>query len=92
MSVTERLPGSAPVGEEDKRHLRRCFEPTRSLPQLLATLRSRRVAYGYSIESGPEEHRSATGRSIRQEPGPLAFASGQPVVPTIRRHMREWHG
>jgi hypothetical protein len=53
----------------------------RPLPQLLATFRSRRVGCGYSIESGQEEQRSATGRSIRQEPGPLAFTSAQPVVP-----------
>jgi hypothetical protein len=81
MSVTTRPPGSVPVSEEDKRQLRRYFEQTRPLPQLLATLRSRRVAQGYSIESGQEEHRSATGRSIRQEPGPLAFTSSGPVVP-----------
>jgi hypothetical protein len=64
-----------------QRQLRMFFEDTRSVPQLLATLRSRRVARGYSIESGEEEQRSATGRSIRQERGPLAFQSEHAVVP-----------
>ncbi|MGH7733968.1 MAG: hypothetical protein ACREOE_09790, partial [Gemmatimonadales bacterium] len=81
MAVTAPFSGTAPISEEDKRQLRRYFEQTRPLPQLLATLRSRRVGYGYSLESGQEEHRSATGRSIRQEPGPLAFTSSGPVVP-----------
>src|SRR6516225_4473353 len=81
MSVTAPSAQSVPISEEDKRLLRRYFEQTRPLPQLLATLRSRRVAQGYSIESGEEEHRSATGRSIRQEPGPLAFTSSAPVMP-----------
>ena len=81
MSVTAHPPQTSPLTEEDKRQLRRYFEQTRPLPQLLATLRSRRVACGYSIESGQEEHRGATGRSIRQEAGPLAFTSSQQVLP-----------
>jgi hypothetical protein len=48
MSVTTLSPGSAPVSEEDERQLRRYFEQTRPLPQLLATLRSRRAGQGYS--------------------------------------------
>jgi len=66
--------------EEAHRQLKRYFEQTRSLPQLLATLRSRRVAMGYSIESGREET-SATGRRLYQPEGPLAFVSEQPTVP-----------
>ena len=58
-----------------QRQLAQFFEGTRSLPQLLATLRSRRVARGYSIESGKPEYRSSTGRDIVQEEGPLAFQS-----------------
>jgi len=66
--------------EEAHRQLKRYFEQTRSLPQLLATLRSRRVAMGYSIESGREET-SANGRRLHQPEGPLAFVSEQPTVP-----------
>ncbi|MFL5913088.1 MAG: hypothetical protein ACJ768_21285 [Gaiellaceae bacterium] len=66
--------------EEAHRQLKRYFEQTRSLPQLLATLRSRRVAMGYSIESGREET-SASGRRLHQPEGPLAFVSEQPTVP-----------
>ena len=64
--------GACP-SDTQQQQLRQFFEGTRSLPQLLATLRSRRVARGYSIESGEPEHRSATGRDIVQEKGPLAF-------------------
>jgi hypothetical protein len=60
--------------EEAHRQLKRYFEQTRSLPQLLATLRSRRVAMGYSIESGREET-SANGRRLYQPEVPLAFVS-----------------
>jgi hypothetical protein len=72
---------TTPSTAAQQRQLRMFFEETRSLPQLLATLRSRRVARGYSIESGEEERRSATGRSIVQERGPLAFASEHAVMP-----------
>jgi hypothetical protein len=70
----------APTAAQQQQ-LRAFFEETRSLPQLLATLRSRRVARGYSIESGEPEHRSATGREIVQERGPLAFVSQHAVEP-----------
>jgi hypothetical protein len=67
--------------EQEQRQLAQFFDATRPLPQLLATLRSRRVARGYSIESGKPEHRSATGRDIVQDEGPLAFQSAHPVEP-----------
>ena len=67
--------------EVERRQLKAFFEETKSLPQLLSTLRSRRVARGYHIESGEEEVRSATGHSLRQERGPLAFKSAHPVLP-----------
>jgi hypothetical protein len=66
--------------ETQQRQLKRYFEETRSLPQLLATLRSRRVAMGYQIESGQDET-SAAGRRLHQPRGPLAFVSEHPVVP-----------
>jgi hypothetical protein len=66
--------------ETQQRQLKRYFEETRSLPQLLATLRSRRVAMGYQIESG-EEETSAAGRRLHQPKGPLAFVSEHAVVP-----------
>ena len=66
----------------ERRQLKAYFEQTRPLPQLLSTLRSRRVARGYAIESGEAEVRSATGgRTLVQEKGPLAFKSAHPVLP-----------
>jgi hypothetical protein len=63
-----------------QRQLKVFFEEGRSLGQLLATLRSRRVAMGYQIESGQEEL-SGAGRRLHQPEGPLAFASEHAVVP-----------
>jgi len=66
---------------EQHRQLKQYFEGTRTLPQLLATLRSRRVGLGYSIESGEAETRGATGRTLQQQRGPLAFVSEHPTLP-----------
>ncbi len=66
---------------EQYRQLKHYFDGTRTLPQLLATLRSRRVGRGYSIESGEEETRGATGRTLQQQRGPLAFVSEHPTLP-----------
>ncbi len=66
---------------EQYRQLKHYFEGTRTLPQLLATLRSRRVGLGYSIESGEAETRGATGRTLQQHRGPLAFVSEHPTLP-----------
>jgi hypothetical protein len=66
---------------EQYRQLKHYFEGTRTLPQLLATLRSRRVGLGYSIESGEAETREATGRTLQQQRGPLAFVSDHPTLP-----------
>jgi hypothetical protein len=66
---------------EQYRQLKHYFEGTRTLPQLLATLRSRRVGLGYSIESGESETRGATGRTLQQRRGPLAFVSEHPTLP-----------
>jgi hypothetical protein len=64
----------------ERRLLKQYFEQTRPMPQLLATLRSRRVGRGYAIESGEPETR-ASGRTIVQQPGPLSFRSGLDPLP-----------
>lgn len=80
--MTTTAPSPETVPEDlQQRQLKAFFEQTRPLPQLLATLRSRRVGKGYSIESGEEEYRSATGRAIKQAKGPLAFVSEHDVQP-----------
>lgn len=67
--------------DTERRQLKTFFEETKPLGKLLATTRSRRVARGYSIESGQAERRGATGRTVVQERGPLAFTSEHNVVP-----------
>jgi hypothetical protein len=70
------------LSDVERQQLKAFFETTRPLPQLLSTLRSRRVARGYAIETGEPEVRSATGgRTLRQEKGPLAFKSEHAVLP-----------
>ena len=66
------------ITDDEQRQLTMFFEQGRSLPQLLATLRSRRVAMGYQIESalGHRQHRwlPRTGRDRRahgRRPGQL---------------------
>jgi hypothetical protein len=66
--------------DAERRQLKMFFEQTRSTPQLLATLRSRRVALGYAVESGQPETR-ASGRTLVQEKGPLSFKSAHETVP-----------
>jgi hypothetical protein len=63
-----------------QRLLKTFFEGTRPLPQLLSTVRSRRVARGYAIESGQPETRPS-GRTLTQEPGPLQFKSEHAMLP-----------
>jgi hypothetical protein len=69
------------ITAEAQQQLRRFFEETPSFSTLLTTLRSRRVGLGYKIETGEEEKHPATGRVMKQERGPLAFASTEAVVP-----------
>jgi hypothetical protein len=69
------------ISEAQQRQLKMFFEQTRPVPGLLSTLRSRRVARGYQIESGQEEVHAATGRTLHQPRGPLAFASEHDVIP-----------
>ncbi len=67
--------------DDERKQLRAFFEDTRPVGQLLATLRSRRVARGYSVESGVAETRASSGNTLHQERGPLAFVSEHPVLP-----------
>src|SRR6266849_1682071 len=69
------------ISAETQQQLRRFFEETPSVSTLLTTLRSRRVGLGYKIETGEEETHPVTGRVMKQERGPLAFASAEAVVP-----------
>src|SRR5258708_8741645 len=69
------------ISAEAQQQLRRFFEETPPVSRLLTTLRSRRVALGYKIETGEEEAHPVTGRVMKQERGPLAFASAEPVMP-----------
>ena len=69
------------ISAEVQQQLRRFFEETLSVSRLLTTLRSRRVGLGYKIETGEEETHPVTGRVMKQERGPLAFASAEPAVP-----------
>src|SRR2546423_9616183 len=69
------------ISAEAQQQLRRFFEETPPVSRLLTTLRSRRVAKGYKIETGEEETHPVTGRVMKQERGPLAFASAEPVMP-----------
>src|SRR2546421_11991809 len=69
------------ISAEAQQQLRRFFEETPSVSKLLTTLRSRRVGLGYKIETGEEETHPVTGRVMKQERGPLAFASAEPVMP-----------
>jgi len=66
------------ISAEAQQQLRRFFEETLSVSRLLTTLRSRRVGLGYKIETGEEETHPVTGRVMKQERGPLAFASAEP--------------
>ena len=69
------------ISADDQKQLRQFFEETPSVSRLLTTLRSRRVGQGYKIETGDEETHPITGRKMKQERGPLAFASTEQVVP-----------
>ena len=75
MAMTETLT------DAQRAQLKRFFEQTQPLPKLLATLRSRRVGKGYTIESGEPDFRSATNRSLTQERGPLAYVSPEATLP-----------
>jgi hypothetical protein len=67
--------------DQKRAQLKRFFEDTPSLGQLLSTLRSRRVAKGYSIDSGKPETRTSSGNTIHQNTSALTFQSDHEPVP-----------
>ncbi|HZC98930.1 MAG TPA: hypothetical protein VFA46_01670, partial [Actinomycetes bacterium] len=66
---------TATVTVEEHRQLVQAFERTPSLFKLLATLRSRRVGKGYSVEPGVEEIHPVTGRAQYMAAGPCSYVS-----------------
>jgi hypothetical protein len=73
---------SSSLTQEQKRaQLKHFFEDTPPVGQLLSTLRSRRVAKGYSVDSGKPELRTSSGNSIVQDTSPLSFQSEHEPVP-----------
>ena len=79
--MTATAPASGTVSEDlAHRQLKNFFEQTRTLPQLLATLRSRRVGMGYQIEGGQGRPRPPDG-SLRQMKGPAGVRIRASVVP-----------
>lgn len=61
--------------------LKAFFESTPPLGRLLSTQRSRRVAKGYSIDSGKPETRQSSGNTVRQERSVLEFTSEHETIP-----------
>jgi hypothetical protein len=55
--------------------LTRAFEDNRSVFELMRQTRTRRVGYGYRIDSGTTENHPVTGRPMPQELGPMQFVS-----------------
>src|SRR5258708_35360764 len=82
--ATTTTPTSA-LTDVERRQLKMYFEQTRPLPQLLSTLRSRRVARGYAIESGEAEQRTATGRGPPAARKGAAGFQGRPPRPALLR-------
>lgn len=57
------------------------FHAPRDLFDLLRTVRTRRVGYGYRVDSGLEEQHPVTGRTMRQTLGPRSFVSQHEPLP-----------
>ncbi|MEA2626468.1 MAG: hypothetical protein QOD06_2513 [Candidatus Binatota bacterium] len=64
----------------DHDRLKHAFENTPSIFNLLSTIRSRRVGRGYRIDSGTEIKHPATGRTMKQDAGPMKFISKKETV------------
>ena len=60
--------------------LNRAFQGDLGVFQALASVRSRRVGYGYRIDSGTTETHPVTGNALKQELGPLEFISQKEPV------------
>ncbi len=74
-------PEEARVTGEESAQLARAFEDTTGVFELLRTVRSRRVGYGYRIDSGTTERHPVTGREMTQAEGPNSFVSGKEPAP-----------
>jgi hypothetical protein len=61
--------------QNESQLLTRAFEGTNSVFELMRTTRTRRVGYGYRIDSGTTETHPVTGRQMEQEIGPMQFVS-----------------
>ena len=57
------------------------FEASPTLGRLLSTQRSRRIAKGYSVDSGKPELRTSSGNTVLQGESPLQFLSEHDPVP-----------
>ena len=57
------------------------FEASPTLGRLLSTQRSRRIAKGYSVDSGKPELRTSSGNTVVQGESPLQFLSEHDPVP-----------
>ena len=76
------VPSSSSLTHDQKlAQLKRFFEDTPPVGSLLSSLRSRRIARGYSVDSGKAEVRSASGNTVLQEQSPLTFVSEHEPMP-----------
>ncbi|MGH7822009.1 MAG: hypothetical protein ACREQ9_19780, partial [Candidatus Binatia bacterium] len=68
----------------DRERLKYAFESTPTFFQLCSTIRSRRVGRGYRIDSGTEIKHPVTGRTMRQQAGPMKFVSKKEPEPLTK--------
>lgn len=80
--------------QNESQQLTRAFEDNRSIFELLRNVRTRRVGYGYRIDSGTTEQHPVTGRTMEQESGPMQFVSEKaPLALTeVEEALLAWAG
>ena len=61
----------------ESEQLTRAFTDDRSVFELMRQTRTRRVGYGYRIDSGTTEKHPVTGHEMVQEKGPMEFVSNR---------------
>ncbi|HEY0397545.1 MAG TPA: hypothetical protein VGF00_04125, partial [Acidimicrobiia bacterium] len=61
----------------ESEQLAKAFTDDRSVFELMRQTRTRRVGYGYRIDSGTTEKHPVTGREMAQEKGPMEFVSSK---------------
>lgn len=75
-------PAGTEASPAEREALRKAFEETPSVFQLLSTLRTRRIGRGFKCESGVEETLEwSSGRVVKQAKGPLEFESNEAPAP-----------